>query len=115
MSLRMILLTVRTLARPLTRRRQNLPRVRGSGYLESDRKRKVILRAVKQAKRALPVPRETRAARRPPDGDTGRHIEDLEDGNIFVYAMRYAEGNELEIFIEWLRNEGILTEGKKDG
>jgi hypothetical protein len=28
--------------------------------------------------------------------------------------MRYAEGNELEIFIEWLRDKGILTEGPKD-
>jgi len=28
--------------------------------------------------------------------------------------MRYAEGNELEIFIEWLRDKGILTEGPKE-
>ena len=39
----------------------------------------------------------------------------MEDDNIFIYAMRYAAEEELIAFIEWLRGEGILPEGEKDG
>lgn len=39
----------------------------------------------------------------------------MEDDNIFIYAMRYADNRELEVFIEWLKRQGILTGGRKDG
>lgn len=50
--------------------------------------------------------------RRRHNGESRRHIEDLEDDNIFIYAMRYADDYELQAFIEWLKSEGILTEGQ---
>jgi hypothetical protein len=50
--------------------------------------------------------------RRRLNGESRRHIEDLEDDNIFIYAMRYADDYELQAFIEWLKSEGILTEGQ---
>ena len=59
--------------------------------------------------------RRTGPGGRFPDVDRDLHSEGLEEENIFIYAMRYADESELKRFIEWLKDNGILTEVKEDG
>lgn len=54
-------------------------------------------------------PRTARkAAGRHPDGEGDQR----EDGNIFIYALRYADGSELDEFLRWLEGKRIITEGR---
>lgn len=92
------------------------PRVHGSGYRKSVRERRTSTRTLPvEVTKPRPGRKQAESPGRHRDGDRGRNIEDLEDDNIFIYAMRYASEEELIAFIGWLRSAGILTEGEKDG